>query len=226
VAPSALDAFEHEATRLASVLTSTAADGAGAPAGLDQPSTCPPWTVRELACHVRIAIARVPRMLTEPPPPGPPIPARAYYTAERFTGADRVAAARLDAASWPSERALAGAFADAVRATVAAARRHDPTRSVRTRWGDAMTLADYLTTRVVEVTVHGLDIAASLRRPPWTSPDAADHVAALLTGNGAGLAAFGWPPVTLIAKATGRAPLTDAEAAAVAGTGITWPVLS
>lgn len=228
VTRSVLDAFADEATRLAAELTGLTDPGDGT--GLDLPSTCPPWTIRELACHVRIAVARVPGMLAAPAPPGPPIPARAYYAPARVdpsANTDRVAAARLDAAAWPSPRAVTTAFTDAVAAAIAAARRHDPARLVRTRWGDPMTLEDYLVTRVVEVTVHGLDIAASLHRPPWTTPAAASVVTGLLTGTGGtGLpATLGWDPPTLIAKATGRTPLTPAEKTAVAETSPSWPSL-
>jgi len=229
VPPSALDAFAGEATRLAAVLTGLTDTDDDAKTGLDLPSTCPPWTVRELACHVRIAVARLPGMLAAPAPPGPPVPAHAYYApgrADPAANTDRIAAARLDAAAWPSPRAVTTAFTGAVDTTIAAARRHDPARLVRTRWGDPMTLEDYLVTRVVEVTVHGLDIAASLNRAPWTTPAAATVVTGLLTETGAGgaalPAALGWDPPTFIAKATGRQPLTDREQATVAGTGVTW----
>lgn len=227
--PSALDAFAGEATRLAAVLTGLTDTDDDAKTGLDLPSTCPPWTVRELACHVRIAVARLPGMLAAPAPPGPPVTAHAYYApgrADPAANTDRIAAARLDAAAWPSPRAVTTAFTGAVDTTIAAARRHDPARLVRTRWGDPMTLEDYLVTRVVEVTVHGLDIAASLNRAPWTTPAAATVVTGLLTETGAGgaalPAALGWDPPTFIAKATGRQPLTDREQATVAGTGVTW----
>lgn len=190
---SALDAFAGEAGRLAAALTGLtrpdAADNPGGPAhpGLDAPSGCPPWTVRELVCHVRIAVSRLPGMLAAPAPHGPPAPVQACYDpaydpahADAAAHADRVAAARLDAAAWPTPYAVTAAFTRAVDAAVAAARRHDPARLVRTRWGRPMTLEDYLVTRVVEVAVHGRDIAAGLGRAPWTTPAAARVVAGLL----------------------------------------------
>ncbi|TDC77480.1 hypothetical protein E1193_22395 [Micromonospora sp. KC606] len=95
-----------------------------------------------------------------------------------------------------------------VDAAVAAAA---PGRLVRTRHGDAMTLTDFLVTRVVEVGVHGLDLAEALGRPPWLTPTAARVVADLLTDGRPVPAAFGGDPLTLIRKATGRAPLAAGE---------------
>ncbi len=55
-----------------------------------------------------------------------------------------------------------------------------PRRVVRTRHGDLMLLGDFLVTRVVELGVHGLDLAAALDRAPWLTPQAAGVVAELL----------------------------------------------
>ena len=46
-------------------------------------------------------------------------------------------------------------------------------RIVQTRHGDAMLLTDFLTTRVVELAVHGLDVADVLEQQPWLTAPAA-----------------------------------------------------
>jgi hypothetical protein len=90
-----------------------------------------------------------------------------------------------------------------------------------------MTLTDFLTTRVVEVAVHGIDLADALDRPRWTTPEAAQTVTALLLGHdhAAALAGLGLDQVAFIAKATGRDEFTAAERAAVEQRGITWLAL-
>ena len=82
-------------------------------------------------------------------------------------------------------------------------------RVVQTRHGDLMLLAEFLRTRVLELAVHGLDLAAALDRGPWmTAPAAAVTEDLLLpAAAAAGLHAdTGWDQVTLIAALTGQAP--------------------
>jgi hypothetical protein len=68
---------------------------------------------------------------------------------------------------------------------------------VRTRHGDVMLLTEFMRTRVLELAVHGLDLATGLGRDPW------------LTGAGA----------------AGRSPLTAAERQVVESTGVRWLAL-
>ena len=78
-----------------------------------------------------------------------------------------------------------------------------------------MLLWEFLRTRVFELAVHGLDLAAALDREPWMTPSAAEVTGELLlpaAAAGARLRAdAGWDQVTLIAKLTGRCPATPAE---------------
>lgn len=85
-----------------------------------------------------------------------------------------------------------------------------------------MLLTDFLVTRVVEVAVHGLDLAAAVGRSPWLSESAGRVLSQLLLGP-RGLDevdVLGWDQVTFLRKATGREPLTGAEAAEVERAGI------
>ncbi|MDO0934358.1 hypothetical protein QQY66_22685 [Streptomyces sp. DG2A-72] len=93
---------------------------------------------------------------------------------------------------------------------------------MRTRHGDPMLLSEFLLTRVVEVAVHGLDLADALRREPWTTPRAADVVQDLLLGqnSAAALEKLGWSRLHFLRKATGRDPITREEAAEVDRLGI------
>ena len=64
----------------------------------------------------------------------------------------------------------------------------------------------FLLTRVVEVAVHGLDLADALGREPWLTSQAADLVQGLLLGpDGAtALEKLGWGQLHFLRKATGR----------------------
>jgi uncharacterized protein (TIGR03083 family) len=211
----AADAFGAEAGRLSEIIFATD------DAALDRASPCPPWTVRELVCHVRIGLGRVPSMLAEPePPPGPLIPAPGYYRPDvRFSPAvndDRIAAAQRGARAAGPAPALARDLDQAWRDAWALVRGAPQGRVVRTRHGDRMLLTEFLRTRVLEVAVHGLDLAAGLDRPPWLTGAAAAVVEDLTLPAGAAARLrdeSGWDQPTLIAKATGRFPLSPADAA-------------
>jgi uncharacterized protein (TIGR03083 family) len=210
----AVDAFSAEAEQLSKIIFGTD------DAALERASPCPPWTVRELLCHVRIGVGRVPSMLGEPePPPGPLIEAPGYYRPDqRFSPAvndDRVAAAQRAARAAGPAPALARDFDQAWRDAWALMRAAPQERVVRTRHGDRMLLAEFLRTRVLELAVHGLDLAAGLDRPPWLTDAAAAVVEDLvLPGQSARLREeSGWDRPALIARATGRLPFRPSDAA-------------
>ena len=221
------EAFGAESRRLAEVV-----------AGLDdaafaRPTRCDPWTVAELVCHVAMAVRRLPGMLAAPEPAGPGlVPAAGYYRADqRFsaaTNADRIQSAQRGAAVLASPAARAGDFGDACQQAWAALRAAPPGRAVRTRHGDRMLLTEFLRTRVLELAVHGLDLAAALGRPPWMTAQAADVTENLLlpAAKAARLCAgTGWDQVTLIAGLTGRRPVTPAETRLIQAAGAGWLAL-
>jgi hypothetical protein len=84
-----------------------------------------------------------------------------------------------------------------------------------------MLLAEFLRTRVLELAVHGLDLAAALDHGPWMTAAAAGVTEdLLLPAAAAGLRAeTGWDQVTLIAALTGRRPLTPAETQLIQSSG-------
>jgi uncharacterized protein (TIGR03083 family) len=210
----AVDAFGAEAGRLSEQVLG--ADETAFARG----SRCRPWSVGELLYHVRIGAGRLPGMLAEPEPAdGPLVSAAGYFRpGERFSPAvndDRIAAAQRGAAALGTGAAVARDFDRAWRESWAKVRQAGQARVVRTRHGDRMLLTEFLRTRVLELAVHGLDLAAGLGRPPWMTDAAARVVADLLLPAGAIarlLDESGWDQVTLIAKATGRLPLTLADA--------------
>ncbi|WP_439117056.1 maleylpyruvate isomerase N-terminal domain-containing protein [Micromonospora lupini] len=120
--------------------------------------------------------------------------------------------------------ALAIEFEQTWQAADAAVADAPSERVVQTRHGDAMSLTEFLRTRVVEVGVHGLDLAAALGRPPWLTPQAEVVIADLLTGGRPAPAGLRWDRLTVIRKTTGRATLTVAEQAAIDAAGFRWLV--
>jgi hypothetical protein len=199
-------------------------------------------------------MARLSDMLAEPEPepePGPEpepshvVTAPGYYRADqRFSPAtndDRIQSARRGAAAFSAAADRARDFRQVSEHAVSLLRAAPPGRVVRTRHGDRMLLTEFTRTRVLELAVHGLDLAAGLGREPWITTQAARVTAELLLPGStvsstavetavetavkapAGAAdtavsaavelreAAGWDLVTLIAKLTGRAPVTPAE---------------
>ncbi|MFI7491453.1 maleylpyruvate isomerase N-terminal domain-containing protein [Micromonospora echinaurantiaca] len=210
--------FRDECARLGEVLRDLDE------ADFDRPTGCAPWTVRELLAHVRTGAGRVVDMLAAPAPARAEVDAAGYFGAAKFApavDADRIDAGRREARELDGA-ALVADFDRAWRATLDAVDAQPPGRVVRTRHGDAMALGEFLRTRVVEVAVHGLDLAAALDRRPWLTPAAAEVVADLLTGGHPAPAELGWDRLTLIRKTTGRADLTDAERATVDAAGFRW----
>ena len=86
-----------------------------------------------------------------------------------------------------------------------------------------MLLTEFLRTRVLELAVHGLDLAAALDREPWMTSRAADVTEDLLLPSAAAArlrAGTGWDQVALIAGLTGRRPVTAGEAGLIDSAGL------
>src|SRR6202035_6001180 len=80
-------------------------------------------------------------------------------------------------------------------------------RVLRPRHGDLMLLTGFLRTRVVELAVHGLDLAIGLDRDPWLTPEAASVVADLVLPDGSAARPRqrpAWVPAHVIAQVTRR----------------------
>ena len=230
-ADAVLDGFAAEARSLAAAMAAAPATAFAAP------SPCPPWTVSELFAHVANAAGRVCGMLAGPEPEAGPgdeglVSAVGYYRADRrfsaATNADRIATARRGAAgSGPDD--LRAEFDRAWRSALADVAAAPPGRRVRTRHGDLMLLTEFMRTRVLELAVHGLDLAAGVGRDPWLTGAAAAVVEELIMPGENGAAGLrqrlGWDRAGLVAKATGRSPLTAAERQAVQDAGVRWLAL-
>jgi uncharacterized protein (TIGR03083 family) len=215
-------AFAAEASALAAAAAQlTEAD-------LERPSSCPPWTAGELLCHIIVATDRVSQALAGPGTGGSTlVTAAGYYRPdERFSPAantSRVDTARQLAAARHTPGALRAELDRVTHDSLEQLEAAPAGRTVLTRHGDPMLLTDFACTRIVELGVHGLDLATSLGRPPWLSGPAAVVVTGLLLPEGGAAelrAELGWDEVTLVAKLTGRAPASAPEQAVLASHGI------
>jgi uncharacterized protein (TIGR03083 family) len=204
-----------------------------AEAGEDEwgrPTRCEPWSARELLGHVCVVLGWVPGMLTGPSPQRAEVSAAQYYRPDhRFaesTNTARISLAREYAARHASGAALAEDFGRIRRRVDERCRQERDGRVVLTRHGDAMLLTGFMLTRVVEVAVHGLDLADALGREPWLTAQAGDLVLNLLTGSGAQqVDGLGWSRPQFLRKVTGREPLSPQESEQVERLGIRWLAL-
>ncbi|MGX6600892.1 maleylpyruvate isomerase N-terminal domain-containing protein [Micromonosporaceae bacterium Da 78-11] len=195
------------------------------------PTRCEPWTVRELLGHVRVVIGWLPGMLTAADPGRAGVSAVEYYRSDdRFaaqTNAARIGLAQDYAADQGNGAALVEDFTATWQLVDRLCRAELETRVVRTRHGDAMLLSQFLLTRVVEIAVHGLDVADALGRPPWLTRQAEDIVLELQLGPDRmdAVRELGWGRLGFLRRATGRQPLGSTDVARVERLGIRWLTL-
>jgi uncharacterized protein (TIGR03083 family) len=221
-------------TAVADALAAEAAAPQGVVSGLTETdlsgaSPCPPWMIGELLCHVLIGTDRISQALSQPAEAsGPLITAVQYYRPDkRFseaTNADRIETARTLAARLGDPGAIAAELDRRCRESIELLMTAAAGAAIRTRHGDRMLLTDFARTRVVELAVHGLDLAIGLDTRPWMTSAAADVLIDLLLPDGGAdefCTRLDCDRVGLIARLTGRATLPAAEKQLLAGAGFT-----
>ncbi len=199
-------------------------------ADLSRPSPCPPWTTADLLCHVIIATDRVSSAIEAAArAQGELVTAAGYYRPdERFSAtvnADRIDIASALAARLSTVAAIRAELTTATERTLAILAAAPAGQLVGTRHGDRMLLSEFAVTRVVELGVHGLDLAAGLGRSPWLTSEATHVLADLLLPGGASTARaicarLGCDRTGLVARLTGRAALSAADSAVLAEYGV------
>lgn len=165
------------------------------------------WTVRELGAHTVRAWTTLRDYLGEPlPPADSPVLTAAEYLAVGMAAPgvhDGVAQrARDDAAALHDDDLVAAARTAAIEAAALVDATPDD-RRVPTRFG-VLTLREYLRTRALELTVHGLDLAHAVG---GDVPPRLRAAAVPALGLVAELAGQRDDAVRLLAAATGRAGL-------------------
>lgn len=220
-----LVAFEDEARTLDTVLDGLSEDD------FARATNCPPWNVKELVVHVGVVLP-APGALGDAPPGNPDLrePADYYRRLERRTAGYRedVVKKTQDFAVGLADGAAAAAFlAQRWRTALVEWTGRDLDRLVTSR-GGVTRLGDYVVTRVISHAAHGLDLALSLGRAPWTTATALALMRPVFVSllGGEPPASLGWTDADLFARATGRRALDLADRELLGSRADRFPLLS
>jgi Mycothiol maleylpyruvate isomerase N-terminal domain len=186
-----------------------------------EPTGCAGWTPVDLGFHL-LSDARRALVALNTPADGPvDTTAVDYWTAWRppEPGDDEeLWSTRIAASVHGGMTGIAHRYAETSAAAVVAAGRADPEALVGTQ-GRVLTVADFLSTLIVEAAVHHLDLVLRLDHPgPAAEPLA--EVRRVLDGLLGRPLPGGWDDVTAARRGTGREALTAedrAELGAAAG---------
>ncbi|MDR7278038.1 maleylpyruvate isomerase N-terminal domain-containing protein [Catenuloplanes atrovinosus] len=144
----------------------------------DRPSALERMTVAALAGHLARAVTQAAQVLRAPAPDAAPIPLVEHYTRSAWVGADLDDPANTMIRDTGDAEAAEGpaALAARTRAALDALREHlateQPARPVLLPWtGWALTVEDFLTTRMLEISVHVDDLAVSAGIPTPALPE-------------------------------------------------------
>jgi hypothetical protein len=178
-------------------------------------SNCPPWTLAELVVHTADSLRF--GDFQAAPKQAPRRDAADYYRRpERSTTEYRqrnVERAQRQAQAVLAHTAAPDYFESMLHSIVSWAEAVDLERVVDIDRIGAMRLADWLITRVISLAAHGLDVALTLSRPAWTTPEAL-HVMRPAFTSLLGLdppARLDWDDQRFFEISTGRRLLADRE---------------
>jgi len=218
-----LATLDHECRRFIAVAAELP------PEAFARPTRCPPWDVRILVGHVVRDLDRVLTYLDEPAPDVATSDAISYFQSyDPRTEGPAITDGSTEAADrFGSTGELVRGLDETLRRCVESAGANDPGRLLRTRL-TTIRLDEFLKTRILEVGVHGLDLADAIGRDPWLSPAAASTILAILTGllGEDPAASLGWSDLTFIETGTGRRALTSAERSFLGSRSDRFPLLA
>lgn len=154
----------------------------------DAPSALAEFRVGGLAGHLAFQVLAVPGVLAEPVPAGEPVGLLDHYARGTWIGAPvddevnagiRASGERIAADGHEALLAATRAAVDELAAALPAEPAGRVVHLARGPW--SLTLADYLTTRLMELTVHSDDLAVSVGVPtPELPAEALEPVLSLL----------------------------------------------
>ena len=192
------------------------------------PTRCSAWNVKQLLAHLYWGLNRAVRWLSEPAPEAADTDYVSYWRSydpleDAPDIADR-AARRAEEFATGAE--LADAWDELWRTLVGSAQREDRGRVVTT-WGPTLTLEDFLKTRVLEMTVHRMDLEDALGRKGWGTDQAVSIVDDTLEGllGEQPPSDLEWDVVDFIETGTGRRALTDQERTILGSLADRFPLL-
>ena len=195
----------------------------------DRATNCPPWTLKDLVVHLA-GTTRLPADLRAGS--GEVHRAADYYRRpERATQQYRQS--NVDQVQRASSRYASGQDAvDALRRSRADVmtqlETEDLSRVVDVRNVGAMTLVGLLSTRVVAVAAHALDVSITLGRAATTSDGALSVCVPILVDllGEEPSSALGWTDQAFFERGTGRTPLGDDEARTLGTAAPRFPLIS
>jgi predicted kinase len=184
------------------------------------------WTVHDLLVHMLMDPQRALVTFATPGGGPPDVDAVTYWhdfhPAKGDGGASHAEFVRGVSEAYGAPQWLVGQLEETLPAVVRAGRecRHP---MVATQ-GHVLTVADFVDTLLLEVTVHYLDLTAEIPGPPPPG-DAVEAVAAVLDGLLGSSPPSGWDGVAYVLKGTGRLPLTEADRTTLGAAAGRFPLL-
>lgn len=171
----ALAAIRMEGDALSRVVAAmTAAD-------LDRPTRLGDWTVQQLVAHLVRGVDRIPSYLTAPAPPEAATDWLDYWSQAADSDPAAISRRAREFAQAINGRRVLDVWKQTVELAVGEASAAPPDRRVHTPFG-GIRLDHYLPTRVLEITVHGLDLRAALDLEEVATPFALEITAEVLDG--------------------------------------------
>jgi len=193
------------------------------------PTRCPPWDVKALLGQMFRDVDRILAYRDEPTAALPDTTSVSYWRSyDPVDDGPDIAARAIEVAdAFASGAELAIAF-DRRRNEAVQAALDMPPHRLFGAYGRTLVFDEYVRTRVLEIAVHGLDLAHALGRAPWVTPEAVVVVRTILTGllEAEPPIALAWDDVTYIETGTGRRPLSDVERAALGERADRFPLLA
>ena len=190
-----------------------------------EPTGCAGWTPVDLGFHLLSDARRALVTLHTPADRPPDTTAVDYWTAWRPPAPgdeQELWSTRVAASVHGGLPGIAGRYAETSAAAVVAAGRADLQAPVGTQ-GRVLTVADFLSTLVVEAAVHHLDLVVRLDRPgPAAEPLA--EVRRVLAGLLGAPLPGRWDDVTAARRSTGREPLTAQDRAELGDSAAAFPL--
>jgi uncharacterized protein (TIGR03083 family) len=180
-----------------------------------KPTRLPEWNVKELLGHMTRGVDRINVFLDEPPAAAADTDSVSYWTRyDPVTDSpDTAERAKAVAAGYESGQHLAAAWDETWRRAAGRAGTVDRERPVQVSWGPALTLDEYVKTRVLEITVHRMDLESALGLKGWGTDAAISIVDEILEGllGEEPPTELEWDALDFIDVATGRRSPTDQE---------------
>jgi uncharacterized protein (TIGR03083 family) len=196
----------------------------------DKPTRLPEWNVKQLLGHMTRGVDRIRVFLDEPPPPAVDTDSISYWTRyDPVTDSSEVAQRGKDvAALYESGQPLATAWDETWRRAAGRASTEDRSRPLQVSWGPALTLDEYVKTRVLEITVHRMDLENALGLQGWGTDAAISIVDEILEGllGEEPPTELEWDAVDFIDVGTGRRPPTDREREVLGDLADRFPLLA